>query len=289
MRRTQVRQGHIEQLVWTGAIFNRSFQHARDLSGSMVERCREKVVLRVEMCVKAAMGKASAAHYFSNADVGNATFPERGGSGFHNALACRLLLILRPRHVRWLPSLDFGTRSGTHSIPPVIDQAACGQPTEKSSLTHYYSSHILSWPYDVRHMELQKVWPDSFLSRGLHEYSTRRSFQFRCNDWSCYKACDRRDDSLWRVARARAYQCQRAGSRLRVVVDRGFPGWMARNCMGAGCPRSVCFTGKWFGNRPSGVRSRCYPHPTRRSAVGSDPIGSPDRRPGRRSTFLASW
>jgi len=66
----------------------------------MVERCREKVVLRVEMRVKPAMGKASAAHYFSNSDVGNATFAERCGSGFHNALACRLLMILGPRHVR---------------------------------------------------------------------------------------------------------------------------------------------------------------------------------------------
>src|SRR5262249_22762980 len=120
------------------------FQHARDLSGSMIERCREKVVLRVEMRVKPTMCKASAAHYFSNSDVGNATFPERGGSSFHNALACRLLTILRPRHVHCLPSLEFRTRSGTHSIPPVIDQAACGQATEKSSLTHYYSSHILS-------------------------------------------------------------------------------------------------------------------------------------------------
>src|SRR5215472_16453565 len=96
MRRTKIRQGHIEQLVLTGAIFSRSFQHAGDLSGSMVERCRKKVVLRAEMRVKPAMGKASAAHDFSNADVGNATFPERGGSGFHNALACRLLMILGP-------------------------------------------------------------------------------------------------------------------------------------------------------------------------------------------------
>src|SRR5215472_3589231 len=127
MRRTQIRQGHIEQLVWTGAVFNTSFQHARHLSGSMVQRCREKVVLRVEMCVKPAMGKASAAHYFSNADVGNATFPERGGSGFHNALACRLLMLLWPRHVRWLPSLEFRTRSGTHSISPGSIKAACGQ------------------------------------------------------------------------------------------------------------------------------------------------------------------
>jgi hypothetical protein len=87
----------------------------------MVERCREKVLLRVEMCVKPAMGKTSAAHYFGNADVGNATFPERGGSGFHNALARHLLMIFRPRHVRWLPSLEFRTRSGTDSIPPVID------------------------------------------------------------------------------------------------------------------------------------------------------------------------
>src|SRR5262249_26335429 len=107
----------------------------------MVERCGKKVVLRVEMCVKPAMCKASAAHYFSNADVGNATFPERGGSGFHNALACRLLMLLRPRHVRWLPSLVFSTRSWGHSIPS--DRSACGQPIEKSSLTHYDSSHIL--------------------------------------------------------------------------------------------------------------------------------------------------
>src|SRR5262249_25389198 len=100
----------------------------------MVERCREKVVLRVEMCVKPAMGKTSAAHYFSNADVANITFPERGGSGVHNALACRLLMILRLRHVRWLPSLEFRTRSGTHSIPSVTDQAVCGQPIEKIEL-----------------------------------------------------------------------------------------------------------------------------------------------------------
>src|SRR5215470_7204345 len=86
----------------------------------MVDRCREKVVLRIEMCVKPAMGKTSAAHDFSNADVGNATFPERGGSGFHNALACCLLMILRPRHVRWLPSLEYRTRSGTDRIPAVI-------------------------------------------------------------------------------------------------------------------------------------------------------------------------
>src|SRR5215468_10734136 len=143
MRRTQIRQGHIEQLVGTRAILNRGFQHARDLSGSMVERCCEKVVLRVEMRVKPTMCKASAAHYFSNSDVGNATFPERGGGSFHNALACRLLTILRPRHIHCLPSLEFRTRSGTRH-PPVIDQAACGQATEKSSLTHYYSSHILS-------------------------------------------------------------------------------------------------------------------------------------------------
>src|SRR5215471_14445837 len=125
--------------------------------------------------------------------------------------------------------------------------------------------------------------------KGYHEYSARRGSQIRWNDRSYHKACDRRDDSLWRVARARTYQSQRAGSRLRVVVDRGLPGWMARNCMGAGCPRSVYVAGKWLGNRSSGVRSPCYPHPTRRGAVRGDPIGSPDRRPGRRSTFLAGW
>src|SRR5262249_4815424 len=109
----------------------------------MVERCREKVFLRVEVRVKTSVSKASATHDFSNADVGNAAFPERGGSGFHNALACRLLMIFRPRHVGWLPSLKFRTRIGTHSIPPVIDQAACDSPTKKSNLTHYYSGHIL--------------------------------------------------------------------------------------------------------------------------------------------------
>src|SRR5262245_27556590 len=113
MRRTQIRQSHIEQLVWTGAILNRSLQHARDLSGSMVERCREKVVLRVEVRVKPSVSKASAAHDFSNADVGNATFPERGGSGFHNALTSHMFLIFRPRHGNWLPSLEFGTRTGS--------------------------------------------------------------------------------------------------------------------------------------------------------------------------------
>jgi hypothetical protein len=106
-------------LVWTGAIFNRRFQHARDLSGRMVERSREKVLFRVEMGVKPAVSKASATHDFRNADAGNATFPERGGSGFHNALACHLFMIFRPRHVRWLPSLEFRTRIRTHSIPQV--------------------------------------------------------------------------------------------------------------------------------------------------------------------------
>ena len=121
----------------------------------------------------------------------------------------------------------------------------------------------------------------------ITEYLARRGSQIRWNDRSYRKASGRRVDSLGRVARARAYQCQRAGSR-RVVVDRGSTRCMARNCMGSGCPRSVCVAVKWLGNRSSGIRSPCYPHPGR-GAVRGDPIGSPDRSPGRRSTFLASW
>ena len=134
-----------------------------------------------------------------------------------------------------------------------------------------------------------KNWPDRFSQGGSREYPARRGIQIRWNDRSYHKARDRRDDSVWRVARARAYRCQRAGSCLRLVVDRGLPGWMARNCVGAGCPRSVCVAIKWLGNRSSGIRSPCYPHLTRRGAARGDPIGSPDRRLGRRSTFLASW
>jgi len=121
----------------------------------------------------------------------------------------------------------------------------------------------------------------------ITEYLARRGSQIRWNDRSYRKASGRRVDSLGRVARARAYQCQRAGSR-RVVVDRGSTRCMARICMGSGCPRSVCVAVKWLGNRSSGIRSPCYPHPGR-GAVRGDPIGSPDRSPGRRSTFLASW
>src|SRR5262249_48722048 len=138
----------------------------------------------------------------------------------------------------------------------------------------------------MEHKELARLVS---VKGGSHEYSARRGFEIRWNDRGYHKACDRRDDSLWRVARARAYQSQRADSRLRVVVDRDFPGWMARNCMGAGCPRNPCVAVKWLDNRSIGIRSPCYPHPTRRGAVRGDPIGNPDRGPGRRSTFLASW
>src|SRR5262249_3895980 len=154
---------------------------------------------------------------------------------------------------------------------------------------HYDSSHILNQPYDVHHMErsqgcrtrfsqgatMNTQLAEGLKSAGMIGVITRPAIVATI---------------LFGVWRALGRTKVSARARVSVwwwtVVF--LAGWLVTVWVLA-VRRSVCVAVKWLGSRSSGVRSPCYPHPTRRGAVRGDPIGSPDRRPGRRSTFLAGW